>query len=152
MENAPCKFSIIIPVYNVEPYLRRCVDSVLSQSFNDYEVILVDDGSPDRCGEICDEYARNNKSVKCIHRENGGISVARNTGLNAATGEYVIFIDSDDMWSDPDALKMINDVFCKNPKTRCFASVTGCFRVTERLEKSVFLKVSQTTAATNTAF
>ena len=122
MENTPCKFSIIIPVYNVEPYLRRCVDSVLFQSFNDYEIILVDDGSPDRCGEICDEYARNNKSVKCIHRENGGISVARNTGLNAATGEYVIFVDSDDMWSDPDALKTINDAFCKNPKTQvlCF--------------------------------
>ena len=90
------KLSIIVPVYNVEPYLRRCVDSILAQTFTDFEVILVDDGSPDNCGAICDEYAAKDERVKVIHKENGGISSARNAALDVTQGEYIGFVDSDD--------------------------------------------------------
>ncbi|MBR5126510.1 MAG: glycosyltransferase [Oscillospiraceae bacterium] len=90
------KLSIIVPVYKVEPYLRRCVDSILSQTFTDLELILVDDGSPDGCPAICDEYAEKDCRVKVIHKENGGLSDARNAGLDTAQGEYIGFIDSDD--------------------------------------------------------
>lgn len=88
--------SIIIPIYNVEMYLRRCIDSVLNQTYKNIEVILVDDGSPDKCGEICDEYAEKDKRIRVIHKENGGLSDARNAGLAIATGKYVAFVDSDD--------------------------------------------------------
>lgn len=89
--------SIIIPVYKVEKYLSRCLDSVLNQTFTNFEVILVDDCSPDKSGEICDEYAKKDSRIKVIHREkNGGLSVARNSGLAVACGEFISFIDSDD--------------------------------------------------------
>lgn len=88
--------SIIVPVYNVEKYLPRCIDSILSQTYKNLEIILVDDGSPDRCGEICDEYAKNDARIHVIHKENGGLADARNVGLKAAAGQYVMFFDSDD--------------------------------------------------------
>ena len=88
--------SVIVPVYKVEPYLRKCVDSVLAQSFADFELILVDDGSPDTCGAICDEYAAQDARVRVIHKENAGLSSARNAGLAVAQGEFVCFVDSDD--------------------------------------------------------
>lgn len=88
--------SIIIPVYNMELYLNRCVDSVLKQSYRNIEVILVDDGSTDRSGIICDQYKNEDVRVKVIHRENGGLSKARNSGLEVAQGEYIGFVDSDD--------------------------------------------------------
>lgn len=91
--------SVIIPVYKVEPYLRQCVDSVLAQTYTDFEVILVDDGSPDGCPAICDEYAEKDSRVKVIHKENGGLSDARNAGMNIACGEYALFVDSDDFIS-----------------------------------------------------
>ncbi len=90
------KYSVIIPIYKVEKYLRRCVDSVLAQTLSDCEIILVDDGSPDNCPEICDEYALNDSRIKVIHKENGGLSSARNAGIKIATGEYIGFVDSDD--------------------------------------------------------
>ena len=90
------KISVIVPVYKVEPYLRRCVDSILAQSFSDFELILVDDGSPDNCGAICDEYAKQDSRIRVIHRENGGLSAARNSGLEIAAGEYIMFCDSAD--------------------------------------------------------
>ncbi len=96
--------SVIIPVYKVEPYLRRCVDSVLAQTFQDFEMILVDDGSPDDCGAICDEYAARDARIHVIHKENGGLSSARNAGLAAAQGEYIYFADSDD-YIDPELLE-----------------------------------------------
>lgn len=88
--------SVIVPVYKVEEYLVKCVDSILGQSYRDLEVILVDDGSPDSCGEMCEEFARKDARVKVIHQKNGGLSAARNTGLCHASGEYVLFVDSDD--------------------------------------------------------
>lgn len=92
------KLSVIVPIYKVEHYLVKCVDSLLNQdlSLEEYEIILVDDGSPDRCGEICDEYAAKFANIKVVHRANGGLSVARNSGIESAQGKYVQFIDSDD--------------------------------------------------------
>lgn len=93
------EISVIVPVYKVEPYLRECVDSILAQTFTDFELILIDDGSPDNCGIICDEYAERDNRIIVIHQENGGLSAARNSGLDVAKGEYVTFIDSDDVVS-----------------------------------------------------
>lgn len=90
------KISVIVPVYKAEQYLHRCVDSILSQSYTDFELILVDDGSPDKSGKICDEYAVKDIRVKVIHKENGGVSIARNVGIEHANGEWITFIDSDD--------------------------------------------------------
>ncbi|MDE6685722.1 MAG: glycosyltransferase [Lachnospiraceae bacterium] len=89
--------SVIVPIYKVEKYLRECVDSILRQTYSSLEIILVDDGSPDRCGKIADEYASKDPRVKVIHRENGGLSEARNSGLREATGIWVVFVDSDDV-------------------------------------------------------
>lgn len=93
-------FSIIVPVYKVEAYLKKCVNSIWRQTFKDYELILVDDGSPDDCPLICDELASEDDRIKVIHKNNGGLSSARNAGLDVATGGYVLFIDSDDYWCD----------------------------------------------------
>lgn len=91
--------SIIVPVYKVEKYLPICIESILAQTFNDFEVILVDDGSPDNCGFICDQYAEKDSRIKVIHKENGGVSDARNCALDHAKGKYIAFCDSDDYWS-----------------------------------------------------
>lgn len=88
--------SVIVPIYKVEPYLPRCIDSILAQTYNNLEIFLVDDGSPDNCGRICDEYAAKDARIKVIHKKNGGLSDARNTALDLCTGEYISFIDSDD--------------------------------------------------------
>lgn len=90
------KISIIVPVYKVEPYIHKCIDSILNQTFKDFELILVDDGSPDRCGDICEEYAQKDKRIIVIHKENGGQATARNAALDIARGEYIGFVDSDD--------------------------------------------------------
>ena len=95
------KISVIVPVYKVEPYLRKCLDSIAGQTYQNLEIILVDDGSPDSCGSICDEYAVQDKRVRVIHKENGGVSSARNAGLAAATGDWIGWVDSDD-WIEPD--------------------------------------------------
>lgn len=98
--------SVVIPVYNVEQFLCECVDSVLSQTFEDYEIILVDDGATDSSGKLCDEYAQKDSRIKVIHRENGGLSAARNTGLDEACGKYIYFLDSDD-WIRKDTLELL---------------------------------------------
>lgn len=95
------KISVIVPVYNVEPYLRQCVDSIINQTYKNLEIILVDDGSPDNCGKICDEYATKDARIKVLHIENGGPAIARNAGLDIATGNYIGYIDSDD-YIEPD--------------------------------------------------
>ena len=88
--------SVIVPIYKVEKYLNKCVDSIINQSYKNLEIILVDDGSPDKCGEICDKYAEKDSRVKVIHKENGGLSDARNAGIDIAKGDYLLFVDSDD--------------------------------------------------------
>ncbi len=88
--------SIIIPVYNVERYLRECIDSIIAQTYKNLEIILVDDGSSDKSGEICDEYSKKDSRIKVIHKKNGGLSDARNVALDIAKGDYIGFIDSDD--------------------------------------------------------
>lgn len=95
------KLSIVVPVYNVEKYLNQCIDSIVAQSFKDFELIIVDDGSTDRSGSICDEYAETDPRIVVVHTENHGVVTARRTGVNCACGEYTAFVDSDD-WLDPD--------------------------------------------------
>lgn len=90
------EISVIVPVYKTEKYLRRCIDSILEQTFNDFEIILVDDGSPDGCPAICDEYTKKDDRIRVIHKENGGLSSARNEGMKVAEGKYIMFCDSDD--------------------------------------------------------
>ena len=102
-------FSVIIPVYNVEKYLRECVDSILTQNFSDFELILVDDGSKDSSGAICDEYAQKDDHVKVIHQENAGQAVARNTGTEIAQGEYIVYLDSDDYICDTAFLSKLSE-------------------------------------------
>lgn len=100
------RVSVVIPVYNVEQFLCECVDSVLEQTFQDFEIILVDDGATDNSGAICDDFAQKDDRIKVIHRKNGGLSAARNTGLDAAQGEYIYFLDSDD-WIRKDTLELL---------------------------------------------
>lgn len=92
--------SVIIPVYKVERYLERCLKSIVNQTYKNIEIILVDDGSPDRCGEICDKYAENDKRINVVHKENGGLSDARNCGVDHSKGKYITFVDSDDYISE----------------------------------------------------
>lgn len=94
--NSKAKVSIIVPVYQVETYLETCVNSLLQQTYGNLEIILVDDGSPDHCGEMCDRFAQQDSRVQVIHKDNGGLSDARNAGLAAAAGDYIVFVDSDD--------------------------------------------------------
>ena len=102
-------FSIIVPVYNVEKYLSECIDSVLRQTFTDYELILVDDGSKDESGKICDQYAEKDNRIKVIHKGNGGQSSARNRGVQQSSGEYIVFLDSDDFISEDTFLQDIKE-------------------------------------------
>lgn len=101
--------SVIIPVYNVEKYLESCVKSVMNQSYTDLEILLIDDGSSDKSGRMCDELSMVDSRIKTIHKKNGGLSSARNVGINKATGEWIIFIDSDDYWDDYDTLQKLID-------------------------------------------
>ncbi len=115
------KISIIVPIYNAETFIYKCVDSLLVQTYSNIEIILVDDGSPDRCPQICDAYAQADSRIKVIHKKNGGVASARNAGLDAAQGNYVMFVDSDD-WILPDycevmlqtALEKGTEVVCSN--------------------------------------
>lgn len=109
------KVSFIIPIYKVEAYLNQCVDSILAQTYRDIEVIMVDDGSPDRCPEMCDTYAGQDSRVRVVHKVNGGLSDARNTGLKAATSDYVIFVDGDDFWTDEGQLAKLMNLVEENP-------------------------------------
>lgn len=104
--------SVIVPIYNVEKYLARCVDSIVNQTYKNLEIILVDDGSPDRCPQMCDDYAEKDSRIKVVHKKNGGLSDARNAGMAVVTGEYISFIDSDDYVSD-DFFECLLDVMNK---------------------------------------
>lgn len=100
--------SVIVPVYRVEAYLDRCVRSILEQTYTNLEIILVDDGSPDRCPQMCDAWARQDQRIRVIHKANGGLSDARNAGMASATGKYIAFVDSDD-WIEADMYRMLYD-------------------------------------------
>ena len=114
------RISIITPVYRVEKYIHRCIDSILNQTFTDFELILVDDGSPDRCGAICDEYAAKDSRIAVLHQENAGQAAARNRALDIARGEYIAFVDSDD-WIHPQYLQCLLDNL-----RACGASISAC--------------------------
>lgn len=103
------KISVIVPVYNVERYLKRCIDSIINQTYSNLEIILIDDGSTDKSGAICDEYKEKNDNLLVVHKENGGLSSARNEGLNRAGGDYIIFVDSDD-WLPIDSISYLYEL------------------------------------------
>ena len=105
--------SIIVPVYNVEPFISECINSILIQSYKNFELILVNDGSTDNSPTICEQYASKDKRIKVIHKANGGLSDARNWGLKFSSGDYVVFLDSDDYWNDCDALFSLNSLLNK---------------------------------------
>lgn len=100
------KISVIVPIYKVEGMLYRCVESIINQTYQNLEIILVDDGSPDKCGDICEEYAQKDNRVRVIHKKNGGLSDARNIGIELASGKYICFVDSDD-WIDLDMIELL---------------------------------------------
>lgn len=114
------KISVIIPVYNVEKDLKECLDSVLSQDYSPYEIIVVDDGSNDKSSKICDEYAAADRRVCVVHKTNGGLSSSRNTGIKLIVGDYVLFLDSDDFWSDTDFLYNIAEIAKDKPDLICY--------------------------------
>jgi glycosyltransferase involved in cell wall biosynthesis len=132
MENMPL-VSIIIPVYNVERYLSDCITSVLMQEYTNFECILVDDGSTDKSSILCDEFARRDRRIQVIHKENGGLSDARNTGLYKAVGMYVMFMDSDDFWSSKNILTNLVSLFDNN--TNCDFIQFNCFYYYDKKQK-----------------
>lgn len=102
------EFSVIVPIYKVEPYLGKCIDSILNQSYRNFELILVDDGSPDNCPAICDMYAASDSRVRVLHKVNGGLVSARNSGIKSATGKYICYVDGDD-WIEPELLNKVHE-------------------------------------------
>ena len=110
------KVSFILPIYKVEKYLDQCVESILCQTYKDLEILLVDDGSPDYCPILCDEWARKDNRIKVFHKSNGGLSDTRNYGLEHAQGEYVVFVDSDDFWVSKDCLECLMHVVDAHPE------------------------------------
>ena len=118
------KISVIVPVYRVEAYLKECIDSILNQEFSDYEILLIDDGSPDQCGDICDEYAQQNACIRVFHQENKGVSAARNLGMEMAVGEWLMFVDPDD-WLEDNAL---NILYQRAVETQCDVVCASFYR------------------------
>lgn len=127
------KISVIVPIYNVEKYIHRCIASILSQSYKNLEVILVDDGSPDNCPKLCDEYARQDTRVQVIHKSNGGLSSARNAGLDKATGQYISFVDGDDYID----IQMLEQLYAALEKSKADYSVCNLQYVDEYGRKLV---------------
>ena len=124
MSTGQDKISVIVPIYNVEPYLRRCIDSILAQTHVNFELILVDDGSPDHCGEICDEYAMHDDRIVVIHQKNCGVAAARNAGIDwtfaNSDSEWLTFVDSDD-YIHPEYLeRLYNELLNKDWFMNCF--------------------------------
>jgi len=126
------KISVIVPIYKVEPYITKCLDSIIRQSYKNLEIILVDDGSPDLCGEICDEYAKNDNRITVIHKKNGGVSSARNAGLVIASGDWIGWVDSDD-WIELDMYEyLLSNVLRHN------ADIAVCSRYEEYRRHSLY--------------
>lgn len=116
--------SVIIPIYKVEPYLPKCLDSVINQTYNNLEIILVDDGSPDNCGAICDAYKAKDERIIVIHQANKGLSMARNAGLDICTGEYIAFVDSDD-WVEPEYIESMLETVEDDTIVACGVTIHG---------------------------
>ena len=143
------KVSVIILVYNVEAYLKQCLDSVINQTLKDIEIILVDKESPDNCPKICDDYAKKDKRIKVIHQKNKGLSGARNTGMEFATGEYIAFIDSDD-WIEKTMLQTLFSTAEKHNSDVAVCNVNLCYpngkvenkKYWKRKTKSPFASIS----------
>ena len=114
MEFSVPTVSVIVPVYKAEKYLSKCIDSILSQTYKEFELILIDDGSPDGCGKICDGYAEQDRRIKVIHKQNGGVSSARNAGIKESKGKYICFVDSDD-YIESDYLELLVRTKEENP-------------------------------------
>lgn len=131
MEEINNKISVIVPVYKVEDYLNECVQSIINQTYQNLQIILVDDGSPDRCGEMCDAWAKIDKRIEVIHKKNGGLSDARNVGLDAAKGNFIAFVDSDD-WIDPKMYEVMLRVLIKEKADFVACGIVDCY-----LEKNV---------------
>ncbi len=129
MENAKTDLiSIIVPVYNTAKYLKRCLDSIVSQTYSNIEIILIDDGSTDESGEICEEYAQRDKRIKVFHQENKGLSAARNIGLDASTGQYISYVDSDDYIADNMCERLVNAILLHH------AQVVGCKMTSDNMK------------------
>ena len=131
------KVSVIVPIYKVEKYLADCIESIITQSYQNIELILVDDGSPDKSGEIAEEYAKKDDRIKVIHKPNGGLSDARNAGMEKATGDYLMFIDSDDLMM-PDAIKVLEAEITQKQADYVIANYTNCDDDGTLWEKPVF--------------
>lgn len=132
------KISIIVPVYKVEKYLRRCLDSIVAQTFTDWECILIDDGSPDNSGKICDEYAEKNARFRVIHQENAGVSAARNAGLDVAKGEWIGFVDSDDWICET----YLNILYKNAIENNADMVIAGCIRTDGKKEFGKYVPVN----------
>ena len=136
--------SVVVPIYNVEKYLKKCLDSILSQSYTNLEIILVDDGSPDNCGKICDEYRNKDSRIIVIHKKNGGLSSARNAGIDICKGEYLSFIDSDDFISPT----YIEDLYSAINKYKVDIATFSWYReFYDETENLVKLDTSETTTS-----
>jgi len=147
--NPNALISIIVPVYGVEPYLKKCVDSILGQTYRNLEVILVDDGSPDNCGAICDAYAEEDERIVVLHQRNAGQASARNQGLSIAKGDYIAFVDSDDWISERMMETMLNAL----QKNECEVAICGRFSVAGDTikESAMFTVAEETVMDTNEA-
>jgi len=137
--------SIIVPIYNVEAYLAKCINSIISQTYGNLEIFLVDDGSPDRCGSICDEYAKQDARIKVIHKKNGGLSDARNVAIDVAKGEYITFVDSDDYVAN-DYVESLYKLIVENDAQM---SITRCIPFFEGT-KPVHIRQTKITKVFNT--
>lgn len=142
------KISVIVPVYKVEEYLPKCIESLLNQTYSNLEILLVDDGSPDKCGQICDEYAQKDSRIRVFHRENGGQSTARNLALDHAQGEYIAFVDSDD-WCQPEMYARMMEAIKQNDADMAVCGITyeSYFQKAEKPAKARVLDNLQTMKA-----
>jgi len=133
-------FSIIVPVYNVEEYLNRCMESIINQSYKNIEIILVDDGSTDNCPEMCDSFAKRDKRIKAFHKNNGGLSDARNFGLRKAKGDYILFVDSDD-FIELDTCNIFNSILKSHPNIDILAA--NCRRLDDLITIQKYTSINQ---------
>jgi len=144
-DNLPL-ISIVVPIYNVEDYLGRCVNSIISQTYKNLEILLVDDGSPDGCGRICDEYMRIDSRVKVIHKNNGGLSDARNVAIDIASGDYILCVDSDDYVHHA----MVETLYLSLKKYKCDISIASHLDVTDQYKSDLSSKKENQTKVFNT--